>query len=266
MLFRPGFPIGGGIGGLTFIYAVPVMLLGAALLYAELLPVEAGSQDTQEMEDFGDWYVSDVWAMYEVMQQLFAVFSIVFWAASREAVAWSQKIPQRSPRFPQGFLFPQVETDPDAGHWVTTNRWSPANRRLCHRGGGLVRHQGDLDHAEGARSTNHWAKQLPQNARWRQMSPVIAMVSPAKWLAHLRSLRCRISLKQNVHILHLLNCCQKTLCPCLFLDFELTIHFLLLCESMRHYCPPLLVVRRRDRSSWARNRERKQSATPIGDG
>jgi hypothetical protein len=54
MLFRPGFPIGGGIGGLTFIYAVPVMLLGAALLYAELLPVEAGSQDTQEMEDFGD--------------------------------------------------------------------------------------------------------------------------------------------------------------------------------------------------------------------
>lgn len=31
---------GGGIGGLTFIYAVPVMLLGAALLYAELLPVE----------------------------------------------------------------------------------------------------------------------------------------------------------------------------------------------------------------------------------
>lgn len=53
MLFRPGFPIGGGIGGLTFIYAVPVMLLGAALLYAELLPVEAGSRD-QEMEDFGD--------------------------------------------------------------------------------------------------------------------------------------------------------------------------------------------------------------------
>ena len=36
------FPIpGGGIGGLTFIYAVPVLLLGAALLYAELLPVEA---------------------------------------------------------------------------------------------------------------------------------------------------------------------------------------------------------------------------------
>jgi len=31
---------GGGIGGLTFIYAVPVLLLGAALLYAELLPVE----------------------------------------------------------------------------------------------------------------------------------------------------------------------------------------------------------------------------------
>ena len=31
---------GGGIGGLTFIYAVPVLLLGAALLYAELLPVD----------------------------------------------------------------------------------------------------------------------------------------------------------------------------------------------------------------------------------
>lgn len=31
---------GGGIGGLTFIYAVPVLLLGFALLYAELLPVE----------------------------------------------------------------------------------------------------------------------------------------------------------------------------------------------------------------------------------
>lgn len=31
---------GGGIGGLTFIYAVPVLLLGAALQYAELQPVE----------------------------------------------------------------------------------------------------------------------------------------------------------------------------------------------------------------------------------
>lgn len=31
---------GSGIGGLTFIYAIPVLLLGAALSYAELAPVE----------------------------------------------------------------------------------------------------------------------------------------------------------------------------------------------------------------------------------
>ncbi|CAJ1399996.1 unnamed protein product [Effrenium voratum] len=39
---------GGGIGGLTFIYAVPVLLLGAALLYAELLPVEVETEPGAE--------------------------------------------------------------------------------------------------------------------------------------------------------------------------------------------------------------------------
>ena len=103
MLFRPGFPIGGGIGGLTFIYAVPVMLLGAALLYAELLPVEAGSQD-QEMEDFGDWYVSDVWAMRWCSNCCF-----FYCFLGRESGGGGlipkdpPKIPQRSPKDPTGF-------------------------------------------------------------------------------------------------------------------------------------------------------------------
>lgn len=39
---------GAGIGGLTFIYAVPVFLLGAALQYAELLPVEVETKPGAE--------------------------------------------------------------------------------------------------------------------------------------------------------------------------------------------------------------------------
>ena len=151
-----------------------------------------------------------------MMQHLFATL-----AASWEAfgAAWS-----RSPEDPN------VSTCLSGGNrsrrralshrW---SRWSPghwASQR--HRGGGLVRHQGDHDHAEGAPHRPRIGHRPPhRNARWRQMWPVIAMVSPADWLEmwkFIESTYTELAAKRRT--------CLR-LCPWFFLDLELNIHFLL---------------------------------------